>query len=719
MYFGADYHPEHWVYPYAGTADDPEARWETDAQLMVQAGFNVVRMGEFCWGLCEREEGKYDFGWLRRAMDVMGRHGLKVVLCTPTAAPPIWLAQQHPEILPKNSRDETLHEGTRRAYCMNSDVYWDYAKRIVRAMATALGDHPQLIAWQIDNGIGGHATEASFNEHSAQDWHAWLKAKYETVDRLNECLGLRFWGQVVTDFAQVPMPRQAPTVHNPALVIDWMRFCSDTCVAFVQTQANILHEITPHAPVTTNLRALTRDFDHFDMAQALDFVGIDTHATIKTRSAENACELDMLRSLKKNDIRTPDGNEGFWVLEQKAGHVNWQEINSLVRPGVVRLFTYQLISRGATGVLYFYFRQPRIGSEKFYGGVLTHDGLGENRVFKEIANIGEEMKLLAPALKGTKVVAEVCIIYSHESSWATRLTGQPNAKFNYREHLHLFHTAFHDRNIPVDFARATEDLSKYKLVIVPAMHMLAGGEADLLKLYVQNGGTLFATCNTGLVDEHHIAPDDGFPANCTDLFGMRVLEMDPLPPGEENHLTFKGAFPATHLHPARNWCDIIEPREAQVLATYAKDFYTGRAAMTMNDYGLGRAIYFGTVSHQHFYYDLVAWLRQLCNLFPLLKVPDTVEVSMRQKDDRQIYFLLNHQHSPVRLHFYKPMHDFLTGQTFTGNYDLPSHGVLVLDERAPAKESEPHPAIPAAQAEEAPVAPATETAAAEPAAVPA
>ena len=237
MYFGTDYHPEHWVFPYAGTEDQPESRWEIDAQLMAQAGFNVVRMGEFSWGLCEPEEGKYDFAWLRRVMDIMRRHGIKVVLGTPTAAPPVWLAKKHPEILPINADGTVFSEGTRRAYCMNSDAYWDYAKRIVREMATALGDHPQLIAWQIDNGIGGHNTEASFNEQSEKDWHAWLEAKYETVDRLNECLGLRFWGQVVTDFSQVPMPKMAPAPHNPALVVDWMRFCSDTCVAFVRCQA--------------------------------------------------------------------------------------------------------------------------------------------------------------------------------------------------------------------------------------------------------------------------------------------------------------------------------------------------------------------------------------------------------------------------------------------------------------------------------------------------
>ena len=685
MYFGVDYHPEHWVFPLAGTRDEPESRWKKDAELMVGAGLNVVRMGEFSWGLVEPEEGKFDFAWLRRAMDVMQQFGIKVVLGTPTAAPPLWLAKNHPEILPVDECGLRFHEGTRHAYCRNSDIYWDYTRKIVRAQVAALGDHPQLIAWQLDNGIGGHRTEFSFNPETRRDWHAWLQAKYETIDRMNDAMGSRFWSQVVTDWDHVPMPMNAPTVHNPALVLDWMRFSSDTCVAYIRCQAAILRELTPSIPVTTNLRALTRHFDHFDMADVLDFVSVDSNATIKSRCAENACEIDMLRSLKKQNITTPDGDAGFWVIEQKAGHVNWQEVNSLVRPGVVRLFTYQSISRGASGILYFLWRQPRIGSEQFYGGVLTHDGRGDNRAFQEIKQIGEEIKLLAPVIQGTRVSAETCILYSHENAWSLKLPRQPNKHFVYREHLQMFHSALHDRNIPVDFARPTEDLSKYKIVFAPSLHMLASGEADLLKLYVQNGGTLVATCNTGLVDEHHIVPDTGFPNNLTDLFGMEVREFDPLPVGEENHLTFKGNFPTSHLHPAKTWCDLIEPKECEVLATYAKDFYAGRPAITMNTYGLGRAIYIGTMSHQYFYYDLVAWLRQICGVVPLLKVPDSIEVSLRERDGTKIYFLLNHQNSSVRLMFYKPMHDFLTGQTISGNYDLPPHGVLVLDERAALK----------------------------------
>ena len=687
MFFGADYYPEQWVFPYAGTADAPEGAWERDAELMTAAGINVVRIGEFSWGLCEPEADQYDFLWLRRVMDIMEQHNIKVVLGTPTAAPPIWLAKKHPEILPIDEYGRVKHEGTRRAVCFNNDVFWNASKRLVENMAQALGDHPQLIAWQIDSGLGGHQTEWSFNEDSRLEWQNWLKLKYETIERLNNCLGLRYCGQIISSFDEVPMPMYAPTAHNPALQLDWNRFCSDAIIAFVRMQADVLHEICPDHPVTVNLRALRRKFDHFDMAAAVDFVSVESNAAIKTKSSELACDIDILRSLKKSDIKTPDGDCSFWVIEQKAGQVNWQDVNSLVRPGVIRLFTYQLIARGACGVFYYRWRQSRIGNGKFSGAVLPHHLEGNTRVFKEISQIGEELKLLAPAIKDTRIVADACILYTHDNDWILQQPMQPNKFFNLREHIQLIYNAIHDRNISVDFARPTEDLSQYKIVFAPSLHLLSAGEADRLKLYVQNGGTLVGTFNTGLVNANCIVPDTGYPNDMIDMFGLEVLEFDPIPPGEENHLTFKGAFPTSHLHPARLWCDIIEPKGCQILATYAKDFYAGHPAVTMNNFGLGKAIYIGTMSHQHFYNYLVSWLRQMCGLQPLLKVPENIEVSMRQKEGTRVFFLLNHQNSPVRIQFYKPMHDFLTSNTFSGNYDLPPHGVLVLDEHPENKMS--------------------------------
>lgn len=692
MNFGVDYYPEQWVYPHAGTADDPEAQWEVDAELMAAAGFNIVRIGDYSWGLCEREEGKFDFSWLKRVMDIMGKHGINVVLGTPTAAPPVWLAKKHPDILPIDERGRVKQAGTRRAVCFNNDTYWNAAKRIVENMARTLGQHPQLVAWQIDGGVGGHNTEWSFNDDTRLEWQNWLKLKYETIERLNERLGLVYLGQVVSSWDEVPMPRLAPTQHNTALLLDWMRFSSDTIVAFIRMQADTLREITPNIPVTTPLRALQRKFDHFDMAGAVDFVSIESNAAIKAKSSDLACDIDMLRSLKKENILTPDGESGFWVMEQKAGQVNWQDVNSLVRPGVIRLFTYQLISRGASGVLFYHWRQPRIGNEKFFGAVMPHHLRRDNRTYKEIAQVGEELKLLAPALKDTKIISEVCILYTHDNDWALQQPNQPTKHFHLREHIQLIYNALHDKNIQVDFAKPTEDLSKYKIVFAPSLHLLSAGEADHLKLFVQNGGTLVSTFNTGLVDAFSIAPDNGYPHHLTDLFGLEVLEFDPLQPGDENHLTFKGSFTTSHMHMARVWCDIIEPNGCQILATYAKDFYSGKPAVTMNNFGLGKAIYIGTMSGQHFYNDLVVWLRQLCALHPLLKVPDNVEVSLRQKEGTKVFFLLNHQNSPVRIQFYKPMHDFLTGTTFSGNYDLPPHGVLVLDEHPEARHAQIVPA---------------------------
>ena len=699
MYFGVDYHPEQWVYPHGGTRESPEAAWERDAELMQSAGVNVVRIGEFTWGLCEPEEDQYDFAWLQRVMDILGKAGIRVVLATPTAAPPIWLSRKYPEILPLDDHGLVKHAGTRRAACLNSEVYWNRSKKVVEAMAAALGQHSNLLAWQVDNSLGGHFTESSFNEDTRRDWHHWLAAKYETVEQLNDLMGLRHWGQVVHDFQDVPMPMAAPTVHNPALVQDWCRFCSDTIVQFVRMQTDILHDLSPRCPVTTNLRPLLHRFDHFDVAEVIDFVSIESTAAIKAKSAELACEIDMLRSLKKTNIRTPDGDSGFWVMEQKAGNVSYHDVNSLVRPGVLRMFTYQLVSRGATAVLFWRWRQPRFGSEKFHGAVLAHNPRTDGRVFREVAQLGDEMKLLAPTLRNTRVQAEVAILYSHDNDWALQQPHQLNVHFSLREHILLFYTALHDRNILVDFARPSEDLSRYKLVIAPSLHLLSGGEADRLKLFVQNGGTLISTFNTGLVDEHNMAPDTGYPHDLTDLFGLEVIEFDQMPPTEENHLTFKGTFPTSHLHPARIWCDLIEAKDCQIIATYAKDFYAGRPAMTMHNFGLGKAIYIGTQSHNHFYSDLVVWLRQICNLHPLIKVPDSVEVSMRQRDDLRVFFLLNHQTSPLRIQFYKPTHDSLTGTNFSGNYDLQPHGVLVIDEH-PAKageESAPASTLPAPQ----------------------
>ena len=685
MYIGADYYPEHWVFPYDGTEEEPEGRWKVDADLMEQAGVNVVRMGEFSWGLCEREEGKFDFDWLKRCMDIMRGKEIATILGTPTAAPPVWLLQKHPEILPLDENGLPRREGTRRAYCVHSDVYWSYVEKLVNAMAEALGQHEGLIGWQIDNGIGRHDTEYSFNPETRRDWHAWLKDKYETISNLNEKLGLSFWGQVVSDWSQIPMPMATPAVHNPALVTDWRRFSSDYCVNFVRRQANLLKAKTPDLPVTTTLRPFAVEIDHFDLADVIDFVSLDSSSAAGDNTAEIAFSIDLIRCLKKTGATTPGGEDGFWVMEQNAGAVAWDDVNATLRPGEVRKFTYQLISRGANGMSYFYWRQPLIGPEKFYGGVLDHEGSGNNRMYKEICQMGQEIAQLRPLLQGTKVRADSCILLSFDNNWATDQPLRHNKNFSQQEHILKYYTALHGKNIPVDFARPPstdedlEELKKYRLVIAPSLHLLDPGQAQRLAWYVYEGGTLVGTCNTSMIDEHHIAPKS-YPQELSDMFGLVVKEHDIMPPGKENAMNFKGSFQTSRLHPGQMWCDIIEPLECQTLATFTRDFYAGKPAVTQNEYGSGKAIYIGTISQQDFYDDLFAWLRNQLGMHSLIKVPDTVEVSMRERDDARVYFVINHKAEPVRINFLKTTHDFLSGKKFSGNYDMPAHGVLVIDE---------------------------------------
>lgn len=331
--------------------------------------------------------------------------------------------------------------------------------------------------------------------------------------------------------------------------------------------------------------------------------------------------------------------------------MNWADVNSLVRPGIVRLLTYQLVSRGAGGVLYFLWRQPRISPEKFYGGVLSHDGRGQNRVYQEISLIGRELQLPDSVLHGTRVVSEVCILFSHENESNSRRVRQPNKFFNQREHLQLFYNALHDRNIPVDFARPTEDLSQYKLV---------------------------STCNTGLIDEHHLASDTGYPHDLTDLFGLEVVEFDPLPPGEENHLTIKSQFPVSHLHPARLWWDLIEPKGCQVLGIYAKDFYAGQPAITMNSHGQGHLHRHGQPAKFLFRPGPVA--------APVVQLPFAAQ-GARQRRSQPPAEGRPEDLFPAQPPKFLRAHHLLQGDArFSDRPDLhrqprsPPHGVLVLDE---------------------------------------
>ncbi|MGL4649371.1 MAG: beta-galactosidase, partial [Caldilineaceae bacterium] len=303
IYFGCDYYPEQW----AQWLPEGEARWTTDAHLMAEAGFNVVRLAEFAWGLMEPAPDHFDFGWLERAVQVLADAGLQTVLCTPTPTPPPWLLAAHPDITQVTATGRRQGAGTRREACANHPLYRERSRIICEAIATRFANNPNVIGWQTDNEFGCHDTAYCYCGHCEQAFHRWLQQKYGDIEMLNEAWGGSFWGEIYTDWAQIPVPLQSAAERNPSHLIDYQRFGSDSWRDYHNMQIAILRRANPQHFVTHNLMGFYIQLDYYDLCEQLDFVSWDNYHHHGATPATIAAAHDhMWGVLRRN----------FWVMEQ-------------------------------------------------------------------------------------------------------------------------------------------------------------------------------------------------------------------------------------------------------------------------------------------------------------------------------------------------------------------------------------------------------------------
>lgn len=360
MKFGVCYYPEHW----------PESRWLIDVQLMREAGIDIVRIGEFAWSKMEPQEDVYDWEWLDRAIDVLGRAGLQVVLGTPTATPPVWLSRAHPDILRVDADELQRDHGTRRHYCPNSTTYRAYSRRIVRAMAERYGTHPHVIGWQIDNEFGGGKTARCYCPNCVAAFSAWLDARYKSIETLNEAWGAVFWSQSYAGFDEIRPPHAGVNYKNPSQVLDFYRFSAESYVTYQQEQIDILRDLAPNHFITHNFMGLYRDLDQHALAKALDFATWDAYPTgfpERWRNFLYAPDADFSRNdpVYAYDVGEPVminmahaltrglKQQPFWIMEQQCGHINWAGLNPQARRGTVRLWTWQSVAAGADVIVFF------------------------------------------------------------------------------------------------------------------------------------------------------------------------------------------------------------------------------------------------------------------------------------------------------------------------------------------------------------------------------
>ncbi|MCC8161545.1 MAG: beta-galactosidase [Oscillospiraceae bacterium] len=571
MIFGVDYYPEHW--------DKDE--WENQARLMREGGFNTVRMGEFAWKLFEKEEGKFDFSFLDKAIEVLSKEGIKVILGTPTAAPPKWLVNKY-DVLQRDKYGRKKGWGARRECCANNPDYIAKSEIIVTEMIKHYKDNPNVIAWQIDNEFGCHASTRCYCEHCRKKFGEWLEEKYGSIDNLNEKWGNVFWSLEYDSFDDIILPAYNSCEgtygdlwsHNPALDLDFRRFSSDSWVKYQNMQIDILRKYTS-APITHNLMGHFSDIDAYDLSRDLDFVSWDNYPDNQWGDSEYEYV-----SMAHENMRGAK-NKNFVVMEEQSGPAGWDILGSTPRPGQLRLWTYQAIAHGGEGIVYFRFRTALFGMEQYWYGVTDHDGVPRRRYY-ELKRTGEELQKLEKYIIGAENKYDALIVKSYDNSWGHDIKRHA-AGYNYENHLYSFYKANADLNITTAVSKGGYD--KYKAVYMPAYNIVNDAETAELREYVKNGGTLVLTFRSGTRDEYNRVRPLALPGVFKEMAGIEAVEFD----APRRNVSVRGDVNGT----ARIWCDIIEPDTAETICVYGGEYYKGKAAVTVNEYGKGRVYYIG------------------------------------------------------------------------------------------------------------------------------
>jgi beta-galactosidase len=653
--YGGDYNPEQW----------PPEVWEEDACLMQEAGVNMVTLAVFAWARLEPAQGRYDFSWLDRVIDLLFAHGVRVDLATATASPPPWLIRLHPEILPVNAEGVTLWHGSRRHYCPHSRAYREHAARLVTALAEHYRDHPALSLWHVDNEYACHFSEC-FCEASVAAFRQWLQQRYATLEDLNQAWGTAFWSQVYYDWQEIQAPRPTPAFINPGQKLDWERFCSDSWLACFEEQKAILRRITPHLPVTTNFMNFHRPLDHWKFAASEDIVSFDCYPDTSRPDwmVDSGMGFDLMRSIGRG--------QPWLLMEQAPTHVNWRQRNATKRPGIMRQQSYQALAHGSDGVMFFQWRASVAGAEKFHSAMLPHAGT-DSRVWREIAALGSELKKLDQVLS-SRMQAQTAILFDWENWWALERDAKVSNDIRLLPQVKAIYAEFFRRNVSVDFAHPESDLSSYRLVVAPNLYMVSGQAARNIEQYVAQGGTLLMTFFSGIVDNcDHVLPGR-IPVPFHEMLGLWVEEFVAYQETQTNVVeTVDGPTCSCEL-----WSDIIHLTGAEALGRYREDFFAGRPAITRHHFGKGMAYYLGTALAA----DGLAWLlKQVCmdaGVEPTLQVPAGIEVTRRSDGTHTWLFILNHGGEAVRVALPAQAVDLISGRTLPSMLALEPQGVAVL-----------------------------------------
>lgn len=538
MQLGVCYYPEQW----------PADKWQSDARRMVEIGITHVRIAEFAWSRIEPEPGHYDWSWLDDAIATLARHALRIVIGTPTASPPKWLVDRHPEILPVAEDGRVWQFGSRRHYDVSSPVYREHCSRIVGEMVRRYGEHPAVVAWQTDNELGCHDTLPSYTKAALDGFRCWLASRYERIEALNAAWGNVFWSMEYRSFGEIELPRQTPTDANPAHVLDFRRFQSEEVASFHALQAQLIRKHAPGRDLLHNFMGFFAQFDHYAFARTgLDVAAWDSYPVPRTEVLPLA-EADKHRwartghpdvSAFSHDLYRGVGNGRMWVMEQQAGPVNWAPYNPVPEPGVVRLWTWEAFAHGAELVSYFRWRQCPFAQEQMHSGLNTPDDRFSQGGC-EVARVGAELRSLASKhgrlLAARAGRAHVALLFDYEAEWITRI--QPHgADFDYQQLAFEWYGALRELGLDVDIVSAGADVSGYSLVVAPSLPLLPD---SLLEQAARGNAHWLFGPRTGSKTATFSIPSELPPGRLQTLLPVRVVQAESLRPTLRPAVRFDG-----------------------------------------------------------------------------------------------------------------------------------------------------------------------------------
>jgi beta-galactosidase len=656
LYFGAAYYPEHW----------PEERWSEDIHLMQEAGMNVVRMAEFAWSTMEPSAGKFNFSWLEQAIEKLSAAGIVSVLGTPTAAPPAWLVEMHPDILAVDENGRRVQFGNRCHYCVNSPELYDATLRIVHAMGKYFGSNPNVIGWQIDN----EYNRVCFCDRCRSLFQQFLTNKYGSLETLNQRWTTAYWSQTYSAWEQIPLPIGP---HNPALMLEFKHFITASYRKFQQLQ---LEALRPHLRAgvwtTHNFMGWYGGYDHYKMAADLDQASWDWYV--------GTGHHDYLTSGAIHDLTRGFKRRNFWLIETQPGHVNWHAKNSSLDKGEARAMAWHAIAHGADAILYWQWRSASGGQEQYHGTLL--DQSGQTRPFYEDAQtLGKQIDSVSDLLAGSKVSARVAMLNSYDSRWAIEFQ-RHNSDFDYVAHFNHYYRSLAINNICVDIISADEALDGYKLVIAPALLILNDKRVTNLTNFVQRGGHLVLTIRTGMKDEYNAFLPSRQPGSLAKLVGAEVEDfyaLDQLVPVEGKWLN---GF-------SKQWAErlkLLDQKLAIPISQYGKSngWLDGQVALVAHAYDKGMVYYVGAYLDEGGQQTFIDHVLQMAGIWGM-NSPEGVEVSTRvDPAGRVIYIVINHVAAGRNLSLPWPAQDHLTGKIIQNELELLPYEVAILTKMEPA-----------------------------------